>query len=417
MRINSQGAKMYENGDVVMLATQRPQNWSSNGTMDRYLGNVVTLTHVTYRWNDETSTQPIGYFNFSGSEEWSFKTDEISCLATPEVMEEHRQKRERELAELKERFKTFVFDAEGVYAIAKDIFGEEYVDVNKQSITQFDLIVLFPEINITNSRNHKHVMKDVYVKINIDITSHNVNTGDRLSNIVLSGRRGKLSEEEYHSAYGHSHFSGRGIERWSDFCLGSSDFAMILQTMKFSLTAEDWSLLFLSLENYLSWESLEGGPYKNISSVSLRQQTYNSSDFKSHALELIKTLPNTCLTLNDGKIVFNTDHPALLEHYTTNSRIKSFRSDSNNSFASAQTRFNSFVSAECVPFAFKGQLVIPVLYGKDRATTATEQINIDQDVIDFYNRTINKELKYYNIRYDYNKISTSSAILREASPF
>lgn len=417
MRINSQGGTMYENGDVVMLATTRPEGWSTSGDMDRYLGNVVTLTNVQYAPSDELTSRPRGYFSFSGSAEWTFRTNEIQCMGTPELIEEHRQKREKELAELKEKFKTFVLDDQGVYAIAKDIFGEEYVDVNKLSPTEFNLIVLFPEINITNSRNHKHVIKDLYVKINVDITSHNVNVGDRLSTIVLSGRRGKLSEEEYQSTYGHSHFSGRGIERWSDFCLGSSDFAMILQTMKFSLTAEDWSLLFLSLENYLSWESLEGGPYKNMSSVSLRQQTYNSSDFKSHALELIKTLPNTCFTLNDGKIVFNTDHPALLEHYTTNSRIKSFRSDSNNSFASTQTRFNSFVSGECIPFAFKGQLVTPVLYGKDRATAATEQTNIDQDVIDFYNRTINKELKHYNLRYEYNKISNSSTIFREASPF
>lgn len=417
MRINTEGATMYENGDVVMLVTTRPGSWSSDGAMDQYLGNVVTLTNVQYSSSDEMTSLPRGYFSFSENRDWTFRTNEILCMATPELIEEHRQRREKELAELKEKFKTFVLDDQGVYAIAKDIFGEEHVDVNKLSPTEFNLVILFPEINITNSRNHKHVIKDLYVKINIEITAQNLNTGNRLSNIVLSGRRGKLSEEEYHSTYGHSHFSGRGIERWSDFCLGTSDFAMILQTMRFSLTAEDWSLLFLSLENYVSWESMEGGPYKNMSSVSLRQQTYNSSDFRSHALELIKTLPNACFTLNDGKIILNTDHPALMEHYTSKSRIRSFRSDSNNSFASSQTRFNSFVSAECTPFVFKDQTITPVLYGKDRISAAVEQTNIDQDVIDFYNGTINKELKSYNIRYEYNKISTNSTIFREASPF
>lgn len=416
MRINNQGTTIYEEGDVVMLATERPGNWENNGDMDRYLSNVVTLTNVHYSHSNEHLSSLNGYFTFSGSENWSFRINDILCMATPELIEEHRLKKERELAEFKEKFKTFVLTSDEVCTIAKDIFGEEYVDVKTLSPTEFQLIILFPEVNITNSKAYKHVMKDLYVKINIDISIHNVTNGNRLSNIGLSGRRGKLSEEEYHSDYGHSHFSGRGIERWSDFCLGSSDFAMIIQTMRFSLTPEDWSLLFLSLDNYVSWESLEGGPYHRINSVSLRQESHNSSDFRNHALELIKTLPNACLTLNDGEIVLNTDHPALSEHYLTNSRIRSFRSDASGSFATTQVRFNSHVSRKCTSFTFKDQQVVPTLYEKDREAS-TELPNIDLDVIDFYNRTIIKELKHYKFRYEYNKISANSTFFRENSPF
>jgi hypothetical protein len=417
MRINSVGATIYEVGDVVMLTDTRPDNWESAGAMDHYLKNIVTISAVSYDHGSEESNNPNGRFVFPGSASWSFQIRDIVTAATPELIEEYRQRKERQLAELKEKFKTFVFTSDEVYAIAKDIFGEEYIDIEKVSATEFNLIVLFPEINITNSRRHKHVIKDIYVKINIDISVQNVSTGDRLSTITLSGRRGKLSEEEFQSNYGHSHFSGGGTERWSDFCLGSSDFAMILQTMRFSLTPEDWSLLFLSLENYLSWESLEGGPYKNIQNIALRQQSYNTSDFRNHALELIKTLPNACLTLNDGKIEINTDHPALLDHYVSRSRIKSFRSDRATSFESMQTRFNDHVRNDCRPFTFKGNRISPVLYRKSPQGNAPEQENLDQDVIEFYNRTIIKELKKYNISYDYNKISASSTLLRASCPF
>lgn len=417
MRINSQGATMYEVGDTVTLTDRRPANWEHGGAMDHYLNNVVRITSVAYDSSSENLNNPNGRFAFSGSTEWSFQIADIANIANPELIEEYKQRKERELAEFKEKFKTFVFTSDEVYAIAKDIFGEEYVDVEKLSPNDFNLIVLFPEINITNSKAYKHVIKDLYVKINIEINPHNATNENRPSNIVLSGIRGKLSEEEYHSNYGHSHFSGGGIEGWSDFCLGSSDFAMIIQTMRFSLTPEDWSLLFLSLENYVSWESLEGGPYRKIENISLRQQSHNSSDFRDHALELIKTLPNACLTLNDGEIVLNTDHPALSEHYLTKSRIRSFRSDASGSFATTQVRFNSYVSRECTPFTFKDQQVVPTLYGKDREAS-TELRNIDLDVIDFYNRTIIKKLKHYKFRYEYNKISAnSSTLFREASPF
>jgi hypothetical protein len=417
MRLNLQGATIYEVGDTVILTDTRPSNWESGGAMDHYLNNVVTITGVAYDSSSEHLNNPNGRFAFSGSSSWSFQIADIATIANPEIIEEYRQRRERQLAELKERFKTFVFTADEVYAIAKDIFGEEYIDIENISPTEFNIIVLFPEINITNSRRHKHVIKDLYVKINVDISVQNVDSGDRLSTIKIEGRRGKLSEEEFQSNYGHSHFSGSGTERWSDFCLGSSDFAMIIQTMRFSLAPEDWMLFFLSLENYVSWESLEGGPYRNIQNIALRQQTHNTSDFINHALELIKTLPNACLTLNGGKIEMNTDHPALLDHYTSRSRIKSFRSDRTTSFESMQTRFNDHVNRDCRPFAFKGKIISPVLYRKSAQGNAPEQENMDQDVIDFYNRTIIKELKKYNVSYDYNKIAASSTLLREASPF
>jgi len=418
MRLNIHGKPIYQIGDVVMLVDKRPEGWSTSGDMDKYLNNIITITAISYGETEERS-EPEGQLSFTGSSSWTFRINNIACIASPEIIKEYRQRRERELNELKEKFKTFVFKGDEVYDIAKDIFGEECVDIEQVSPIEFNVTVLFPEVNITNSRRNKHIMRDLYVKINVGI---NVEVdGDRISNIILSGRRGKLSEEEYQSNYGHSHFSGGGLERWSDFCLGSSDFAMILQTMKFSLTPEDWSLLFLSLGNYVSWESIEGGPYKNIQNIALRQDSYNTSDFRNHALELIKTLPNACLTLNDGKIEFNTDHPSLLEHYVENSRITSFRTGASNTFASMETRFNTHVRNECRTFRFKGTDITPVLYRKSApntvASTEPEKANIDQDVIEFYNRTISKELKKYNIHYEYNKISTSSTVFRASCPF
>ena len=412
MIVNNKGVIIYEVGDVVMLTETRPDHWESGGAMDCYLGNVVTISSVQYpsglgdmmtRSQDEL----IGTFNFSGSSHWSFRTDQIVCMATPELMAEVKAKKEKELAEFKERFKTCVFDPKEVFAIAKDVFGEEYVDLESVDKSEFNITVLFPEVQITNSRRTQHTMKDLYVRINIDITPQ-AKVGDRVSNITLYGRRGTLSEEEYQSNYGHSHFSGGGVERWSEFCLGNSDFAMIINTMKFSITQEDWMLLFLSLGNYVAWESIEGGPYKNIFNISLREQSLSSSGFNEHALELIKGLPSSCFTFDSKSIELNTDHPELLHYYNANSRIKSFRTggSSASGFAARRDRFNEFVRREYRTFDFKGKAVVPKLYSKNtyavEATEATEE-NIDEQVVEFYNTVIKKELKKYNIYHEYNK--------------
>lgn len=426
MIVSNQGAIIYEIGDVVILPSKRPRNWASNGEMDCYLGNIVTLTQVHYGsgYGDFTEAPKgiDGQFRFAGANGWTFHTSEIVSLATPQAIEEARMIKQRKLAEFKEKFKQFVLNGDDIFAIAKDIFGEEYVDLHKIDETEFDILVLFPEVNITNSRRHKHTIKDLYVKINIQLTLDG-NMGDRLSNISLDGRRGKLSDEEYQSNYGHSHFSGGGIDRWSDFCLGSSDFAMILQTMRYSLTQEDWTLLFLSLGNYVSWESIEGGPYRNMQNISSREQSVSPSSFTQHALEIIKTLPNSCFTFNSKVIELNQDHPDLLHHYATHSRIKSFRSTASSSnFTALQTRFNSYVRENYRSFTFKGETVIPTVYskkGETAETTSTEE-NLDQQVIDFYNSTINKELKKYNIQYEYKKLynaQRSQTIFGEAVTF
>ncbi len=65
---------------------------------------------------------------------------------------------------------------------------------------------------------------------------------------------------------------------------------------------------------------------------------------------------------------------------------------------------------------FKDRQIKTTLYKKN-AEEVEEEGNLEQAVINFYNETIKQELKKYTYYYEYNKISTSSALFREASPF
>lgn len=416
MRLNSQGKLIYEVGDQVKLTDVRPRNWESGGAMDCYLSRIVTIQQVRYSSDVENDSQPEGVFRFNGSGSWTFRTSDIATIATPELLKQLEEEKAIKIAEFKEKRKTFLIEPEAIYEIAKDIFGEPFVHLNIQTPTRFYIIVHFPEVNITNSKRRTHVIKDLYVKINIDLNYITDVNNDQVANIELDGWRGSLSEEEYQSSYSHSHFSGNGIERWSTFCLGSSDFAMILQTMKFSITPEDWTLLFLSLENYVSWESIEGGPYKHIESISLRRETLNPSNFRENALELAKNIPSAALSIVDGTMCLIDNHPALLEHYSANTRIKSFSNPRSTPFSSIKARFDSHINREGMTVTFKDRQIQTTLYRKN-VPEASEEGNLDQAVINFYNETIKQELKKYTYYYEYRKNSTSSTIFREASPF
>lgn len=407
MRVNELGVIIYEVGDVVILNNRRPSRWNSEGHMDKYLGKTVTITAVHYC--DDFSD---GYFEFKGSSDWSFNVTDIVGTASPELMaalEIERQAKLKEIEERnKEKFKHFVFKPEEIYNIAVDVFGEDRVDLIKEDERLFNLTIFFPEITIKNSEGYEHTIKDLYFKFKIRITLDD--SSSTYSRIEVYGRRLSVSDREYSSDYGHSHLNGRSIFNFSSFCLGSSDFGLIMQSMRLSITAEDWLLLFFSLENYVSWESLEGGPYRKMKDIKI-DRNVNLDRYKSEAISLINKLPDTCLTFNDGKVELINDHPSLFEYYNLNSTLKSFQMPPIDAFSSIERSFDRRIREDNSEFKFKGQIITPKIF--QTVEPDAEQKNISAEVVVFYNKILNEELKKYNQRYEYTKLRETSSLLRE----
>lgn len=68
----------YKVGDKVRLVSERPYAWSSIGNMDKYLNNIVKITHI---FDDEESEDTS--FRFEGDAEsgsWSFTLSDIAEL-------------------------------------------------------------------------------------------------------------------------------------------------------------------------------------------------------------------------------------------------------------------------------------------------------------------------------------------------
>jgi hypothetical protein len=100
----------------------------------------------------------------------------------------------------------------------------------------------------------------------------------------VSGTRMSWRPSHYKSGYVHSHCNSdvgshyalrEGEKGFYHFCLGASDFKAsisLLSTAPFledpELFKEYFLLVLFQLETYISYESLEGGPYRRISEIS-----------------------------------------------------------------------------------------------------------------------------------------------------
>ena len=125
-----------------------------------------------------------------------------------------------------------------------------------------DILIFFPELEIKNKYNEHHIIKELYVKLNL--TDENFN---------ISGIRTKATVDEINTHYLHSHLPGQLYNnnlKFSNFCLGRgpliSDVSFILENRS-NATEGMWVAFCKDLDDYVRWESIDGGPYIKMSSI------------------------------------------------------------------------------------------------------------------------------------------------------
>ena len=274
---------------------------------------------------------------------------------------------------------------EQLYNIAAEVFGEQNVDVIDISYG-FQLNIRFPEVIITNSKDLKHEIKDLFV--GIQVTNVNI-FGVSKGNVTLVGRRGKVSYKEWCSHYSHSHLSS-SYNQWQNFCLGNSDIAMLINELKLSFDKDMWYMLFYALPNYVNWESLEGGPYKKIENLSEGSRNIGYEQVKTCLQSFIKHIPKHCFDHSD-KLNLIRNHPDLIEFYNQHSSIKTL---TNNNINLEQINREAICS-----FRFKEETIKLSIYHNE----TQEQQHVSQDVIDWYNDMLQEELNKFNENYEQQK--------------
>lgn len=191
------------------------------------------------------------------------------------------------------------------------------------------ILILFDDFTIVNSNNFTHNIKDLYVEF--QFYSKNMNAA-RLRN-PLSGFRTTLTIREGYTGYAHSHLNVPSIKnidqfkyeiqnnRQREFCLGdSNDFSDLVRDFydKKSLKYQDIYKMIEYLDQYVRWESVEGGPYRRMSytkSYSFDEDSNNSMTIRrlsqtTYPLNVVYTDINYRNVNKDKKKLFE----AILKH-------------------------------------------------------------------------------------------------------
>lgn len=145
--------------------------------------------------------------------------------------------------------------------------------------TALVLIIYMPEVTLTNSNDLSHTITDFFVQIRFSSGLFVIsNLGDRAS----------ASEGEINKGYRHSHLSGGLSARnnFTNFCMGDGVIADIMKTFRLSSHVVETPLDFkmrcsaylMAINNYVAYESLEGGPYNRFSNINTQSlSTHNPS--------------------------------------------------------------------------------------------------------------------------------------------
>lgn len=155
----------------------------------------------------------------------------------------------------------YTLNAKRAKEILYEVFpGHSGIDLLSSSLDEelcvnFTCYVHFPKVTIWNDKSETHNIRDLYVKFKID-------RGCRIT--CFEGTRTSLDEIEI-GRYNHSHMSQTGFGVWGTFCTGQS---FVRACLTNDLENEDSFYAFiLSLPNFVEHESLEGKPYKYMSSL------------------------------------------------------------------------------------------------------------------------------------------------------
>jgi hypothetical protein len=167
------------------------------------------------------------------------------------------------------------------------ILNSDYILENRKF--KLSVSILFPTLTITNKDDNSHLLTDLLVNIPLfkDVTSVGFSFsiyGIRLSNTC----------DDMNNYYSHSHLKSYDNyskhNRLLSFCLGSSENPYVETVQNFNDGFSDIiavEAVFLNLQSFLEYESLEGGPYKkmiDVQNLKLPLKQSNNSRIKTEEL-------------------------------------------------------------------------------------------------------------------------------------
>lgn len=283
----------------------------------------------------------------------------------------------------------FSVTMEAIKKSASSYFGEEKVD-----ITGNYLIIHFPNVDITNGREHKHTIRDLFVKVRFRQSSLGATYAKPSA---LSGRRTTMSVAEYDSNYLHSHLeSSSSFWLYRSFCRGSGSFGNYFADLganPFNIFEKEGAkrieAFWFLLDNYIGWESRAGGPYiymtnvkrntsSNISSRSSRTYTQRR-EYARRILDAMTIEGKTfeysfTIVKNDINVFIDKEfllqYTRLTEPYTSSLNNQGVLQETplprSHDVDSCIDRFISNITGNSSTIYFKGEVVPVILYDEKK---------------------------------------------------
>lgn len=156
---------------------------------------------------------------------------------------------------------------ESIYELFKEYFGEDNVDFQNDS----NILIHWPTVTVANEFDESIVIWDLYAKISIRASGSLID--------VPYFRRTSFNKAQWNSRYVHSHLprlhGTSDIDQWNHHCcLGTGPIRQTIHRLQTDGSDLDlWNLFIFELDKYVHVESLNGGPYIRMSTVSSSGET------------------------------------------------------------------------------------------------------------------------------------------------
>ena len=147
---------------------------------------------------------------------------------------------------------------ENILTILGRVTWDRFYDFLSQF--QYQIVVHFPEVTITNENNKSIIIQDLYAKVCIN------GLGNLCSGPLFN--RATYPYIQLVRGYMHSHINGIVTgDQFTSSCLGSGPINRTINSLRMECEEGLWKLYCIELEKYVHVESLQGGPYHRLENV------------------------------------------------------------------------------------------------------------------------------------------------------
>lgn len=145
-------------------------------------------------------------------------------------------------------------DVNDVFSIARDVFGEDNVDMQSNCI-----LIHWDKITIINENDSSHDILDLYARVRVSMSG---------CYMAVDLIRSTFTKDEAVAGYVHSHVirADRRVE-FEPPCFGKGPIRNTIMSITQGYDEDLWRLFFVELDRFVRVESLSGVPYIRMSSI------------------------------------------------------------------------------------------------------------------------------------------------------